>query len=235
MAEFMPHNAPLVTLTFLCTGLALSVAGVLFVWMLGAGKRVLATKVLLAGALTAGGYAGLLLGFSLTSEEKTLAAGELKYFCEMDCHAAYAVTSVRTAKMLGAGAAQATAEGVFHVVTVRTWFDERTIASQRPKGLPLRLNPRVVRVLDQDGRSYRTSLAGQKAIGSSGVPLGHPLEPGESYETALVFDLPADARGPRLLLADWDPVTMLLIGHENSFLHKKVYFGMESSLSAAQP
>jgi hypothetical protein len=89
-------------------------------------------------------------------------------------------------------------------------------------------------VVDEAGRQYATSLAGQKALVAHNVPLTHELRPGESYDSVLVFDLPADARNPRLLLADWDPVTMLLIGHENSFLHKKIYFQLESGTVANQ-
>lgn len=234
MAEFMPHNAGMAVLAFLGTMFLLGVTGLAFVWTLGAGKRALAVRVFAAGALIGGLYGGALLGFSLTSEEKTLAAGDLKYFCEIDCHTAYTITGVQTAKKLGEGAEQATAEGTFYVVTVRTWFDGETISSRRPEGRPLWPNPRVVRVVDDAGGTHATSLAGQKAILAHNVPLTHGLKPGESYETVLVFDLPDEARHPRLLLADWDPVTMLLIGHENSFLHKKIYFGLESPSMTGQ-
>lgn len=71
-----------------------------------------------------------------------------------------------------------------------------------------------------------------KALAAHNVALTHELRPGESCDSVLVFDLPADARNPRLLLADWYPVTMLLIGHESSFLHKKTYFQLESGTVA---
>ena len=60
------------------------------------------------------------------------------------------------------------------------------------------------------------------------VPLDQPLRPGESYEATLVFELPADAQNPRLWLTDPEIVNWVLIGHENSFFHKKVYFGLET-------
>ena len=141
---------------------------------------------------------------------------------------------MQAARTLGAGAAQATAEGTFYVVTVRTWFDGETVSDRRPEGMPLRPNWRVVRVVDDAGREYSTSLAGQKALLAQNVPLTQELRPGESYDSVLVFDLPADARNPRLLLADWDPVTRLLIGHENSFLHKRIYFRLQSEAVAGQ-
>jgi len=233
MAEFMPHHAPLVVLTFLFTGLLLGLAGLLFVWTLAAGKRPLAAKVFVAGAVVGGLYAGTLLGFSLASEEKTLSAGQFKYFCEIDCHAAYTVTSARTARTLGQGPAQATADGMFYVVTLRTWFDEDTISSRRPKDLPLWPHPRLVSVVDQRGRRFYTSLAGQKAVAVSSVPMTHALQPGESYEAVLVFDLPADAAAPRLLVADWSLLSQLMIGHENSPMHKKIYFRLDPTDSSA--
>jgi hypothetical protein len=51
-----------------------------------------------------------------------------------------------------------------------------------------------------------------------------PLRPGESYSTTLVFDLPADISNPTLLIREGEFVTHLVIGHENSFLHKKTWF-----------
>jgi hypothetical protein len=227
MEVFMPHQAGLVVLSFLGTALLLGVLGLAFLWTLAAGKRALALKVLATGAVVAGLYVGTLLGFSWSSEEQTLTAGQQKYFCEIDCHVAYSVADVTTTKTLGEGAVRTTAGGMFHVVTVRTWFDEDTISPRRAKDLPLRPSPRQVYAYDQQGRRYTTSLEGQKALVGSTVPLTHPLRPGESYTTQLVFDLPADAVHPRLLIGDAFPLSALLIGHENSPGHKKVYFAIE--------
>jgi hypothetical protein len=60
--------------------------------------------------------------------------------------------------------------------------------------------------------------------------LGAPLRPGESYFNNLVFDVPADVHNPRLLITDQDPVTRLLIGHESSPLHKKIWFDLGSPI-----
>jgi hypothetical protein len=51
--------------------------------------------------------------------------------------------------------------------------------------------------------------------------LVQPIRPGDAYETELIFDLPAGVREPRLLITELDPVTLVLIGHENSLFHKK--------------
>lgn len=225
---FVPENAPLVVLGFFATGLLLLAAAGGFAVFWATGRRALAGW-LLAGAVVLGwSYVTLLLGFALASEEKILAPGQWKYFCEIDCHLAYAVESVTTAQTLGAGERTATARGSFYLPTVKTWFDERTISARRPKDMPLRPDPRRVLVLvDDQGRSYPVSEEGQRALeeaGNAGAPLTQPLRPGESYTTTLVFDLPADARQPRLLLATVGLPTYFLIGHENSFFHKKTYF-----------
>jgi hypothetical protein len=39
----------------------------------------------------------------------------------------------------------------------------------------------------------------------------------------------SDARGLRLLITEDDPETRLMIGHENSLLHKRIYFDVDSS------
>jgi hypothetical protein len=184
-------------------------------------------KVSLAGmALASAAYAALLLAFSLASGEQVLARGEEKHFCEIDCHLAYSVAGVRRAKALGAGSSQATARGEFYVVTLKTRFDEMTISPRRGDS-PLHPNPRSASVYDAEGRVYEASEEGRRALaseGGTGMPLDTPLRPGESYTTELVFDLPSDARSPLLLLNESSPETRLIIGHENSPLHKKTEF-----------
>jgi hypothetical protein len=171
-------------------------------------------------------YFGLMLAFSLASGERVLARGEEKHFCEIDCHLAYSVADVRRAQTVGEGPQAATARGEFYVVTVRTRFDETTISPRRGDG-QLRPNPRRLTVYDEQGRAYPLSEEGQRALasaGGAGTPIDTPLRPGESYTTGLVFDLPADARSPVLLINESDPPTRFIIGHENSLLHGKTEF-----------
>lgn len=190
-------------------------------------RRYGRVKVSLAGmALVGGAYLCLLLGFSLASGGRVLARGEEKYFCEIDCHLAYSVAGVRRAKTLGAGGDRATARGEFHVVTLRTRFDETTISPVRDDR-PLRPNPRRATVYDSEGRAFEVSEEGRRALaseGGGGTPLDTPLRPAESYTTELVFDLPGDARDPVLLLNESRPQTRLVVGHENSPLHEKTVF-----------
>lgn len=55
-------------------------------------------------------------------------------------------------------------------------------------------------------------------------PLTTPLRPGDSYTTDIAFDLPAEAKPSTLLINEGEWVTHLVIGHENSLLHRKTRF-----------
>ena len=105
------------------------------------------------------GYGVLLLAFSLFSREHTLATGEEKYFCELDCHLAYSVQRVERVKTIG----NVTANGEFYVVTLRSRFDASTTAPCRPRDVPLTPDPLGFAVVDGQGRQVERSTAGQAA------------------------------------------------------------------------
>jgi len=227
---FVPENAPLVVLTLLATGLLLALLAGVFFYAVLRRRRAPAAWTFGLGAIVLLTYGGLLVGLSLASEERTLAAGEWKYFCEVDCHLAYRVESVSAAKTLGPADKPAAARGTFYIVAFKTWFDERTISSWRPLALALYPGPRAVALVDERGRVFGLAEEAQRALaeaGAAGTPLTRTLKPGESYTTTLVFDLPDDARAPRLLVTTVGAPTFFLLGHENSFFHKKVYFRLE--------
>lgn len=172
-----------------------------------------------------GGY-GLLLGFfSWASYDRTAKRGDEKFFCAMDCHIAYSVLNVERMKNIG----EATASGEFVVVTVRSHFDERTIAPWRGNGALVPDPPTLV-LVDGSGRDIPVSASGQKAWDGEHPPshsLVDPLRPGESYETTWVFDVPADAQSVRMF-AGWHGFpSYLLIGDEASPGHRKTYFGLQ--------
>lgn len=227
--EFMPQMAPLVVLLFLGACFGLAVTGLAFLYGLVRRKSWLTRYSLAVAVAGVGLYSTLLLAASLTSREKVLRPGEQKYFCEIDCHVAYSVMNVATTRVLGAPPQQATATGTFYVVKVRSWFDERTISSRRSRTAPLRPDLRRVVVVDEQGREYEpsdTGLAALEQARGKTTPLTQPLRPGESYTTDLVFDLPVGVQNPRLLITDASGISALLIGHENSFLHKKILFAL---------
>lgn len=233
MSAFMPHFAPIVVLLFLGTIFVLGIS--LLVLLYGAARRSAFFAKLGGGAAIAiaVGYFLLLAGVSLASSELTLPLDGRKYFCEIDCHLAYSLVGAQTAAALGPDLQQATAHGKFVILRVKTWFDEGTISAHRGNG-PLTPNRRKALLVDNTGRSYEPSPQGQFALARSGnnsTVMAEALRPGESYTTNLVFDVPKSARGLRLLLIEDDPETRFVIGHENSLLHKKIYFDVEKELT----
>ena len=223
---FVPEHPAFTVLAFIGTGLVLFLLSLGLLFALGTGRTTLARR-LVAAALTGGAaYLAALLFFSFTSREENLRKGDRKYFCEIDCHLAYSLEEASRTKVLGVPPQTAAARGSFLVVTVRTWFDPGTIASFRGNA-PLKPNPRDVFLVDESGRRYAVSPAGQKAMEESrgpSTPLTRVLRPGEAYTTTFVFDLPDWVRRPRLFLGDAPGVETLLIDHENSLFHRKVYF-----------
>jgi len=211
MASNINFPAPLAVVGFLgaCVGLFLAIAAVAIFWL--ARKRKFARYALRTIAAGAAVYFVLLFAFSAGSRASTLARGQEKYFCEIDCHLAYSVVGVATKPVGGTNDC---------VVTLTTRFDETTISPQRPKDGPLMPSPREVRVIDSGGRVY-------SPVASAGASLMTPLRPGESYTTQIEFRIPKDASGLRLLLntiPQWPD--RLVIGDENSWGHEKTYFAL---------
>ena len=218
--------APIGALALLATGFLLLTAGLTFGYSLVMKKSRLRKIALLTILLLAGGYTAILLIYSFASSEKVLARGVEKHFCEIDCHLAYSVTDVHDTKVLGEGPDQLAATGMFRVITVKTRFDETTIGRNRGDRL-LYPNSHLVSIKDDNGTQYFPSAIAQSVLEKSqtaGTPMTIPLRPSESYSTTLVFDLPADFRNPTLLIHEGEFVTHFVIGHENSFIHKKTRF-----------
>ena len=86
---------------------------------------------------------------------------------------------------------------------------------------------------DARGGVYRRHAAAEAFLAardSALPPLTRPLAAGEAFETTLVFDVPSDAPAPRLAVTEgiWAErlVELLLIGDEDSFLHKRTVFAL---------
>ena len=199
-----PPLAPLVALAFLGAGacVVLSIIGGAIAL---AARRFRLSRALLGASLAvAVVYGTLLLGVALLSRNRVLKAGERKYFCEIDCHLAYSLVS-------SAGAPEGLRE-----VTLRTWFDPSTIAAFRGNA-PLSPNPRVVYLADGSGHRY-------EPLADPATALSRSLAPGDSYDTTVRFSVPPAASRLRLFVGDASGLESLLIGHENSPLHGKIYF-----------
>ncbi|MGC0775336.1 MAG: hypothetical protein WB543_20555 [Candidatus Acidiferrum sp.] len=228
MAESTPHLAPFVVLAFLGAVFLTGVSILVLLYGVVRRSRRFA-GIGGAGALTiVGCYLLLLGGVSLASSEKVLPPGGWKYFCEIDCHIGYAVSGVRTAPAIGSDAQQVVAHGQFVIVRLKVWFNEHTISPTRGDG-PLTPNARQVVLVDAGGQKYTESFAGEAELAREDVEettLRRPLRPGQSFVKDLVFDVPKHTSGLRLLITEDDPETLLMIGHENSLLHKKIYLGL---------
>jgi hypothetical protein len=91
----MNFPAPVAVLGFLAAvaGVVLSILAALTLLFVGKARWALRVGALVGtGAVV---YIALLLGMSLASREVTLAPGQEKYFCEIDCHLAYSVVASR--------------------------------------------------------------------------------------------------------------------------------------------
>lgn len=218
--------APIGVLALLGTGFVFVLAALLLIQSLIVKQRRRVKIVLAAMTVIGGAYLAATLILSFASQEKVLARGAEKHFCEIDCHLAYSIVNARQAKTLGTAPNQSTAQGVFNVVTIKTRFDETTISSGRGNG-QLYPNSRRLTLIDERGNKYVPSQDGQRALEAmqgGGTPLTSPLRPGESYTTEIVFDLPADAKPATLLVNEREWITHFVIGHENSLLHKQTRF-----------
>ena len=234
--EFVPEHAPLAVTAFLGTVLLLGtlvfITGVAFF----ARRKWIGIVGVVLVFLVIGGYGLILTGVSLTSHEKTLAPGENKYFCEIDCHIAYSVVNFEETKAIGNEGQQVVATGRFVIVRLRTWFDPSTISPHRGDG-PLTPSPRRTLLIGNAGQQFLHAAEAEAFFGKlrgGSTPLTQALRPGESYVTDLVFDVPKEislyGRNIRLFVGDaFAMPDRLLIGHEESFLHPKIFLALAPS------
>lgn len=222
----MPENAQISALALLGAAGAFAVSFLAAGITAAAGQTKTAIGMASLAAAIAVTYGAVLLGLAVTSPDRVLAGGGRKYFCELDCHLATSVEGVETAKSVGPPSARLSTAGRFVLVRVRTWFDPSTIAPWRGNAA-LTPNPRTAWVVDASGRRYPLSAEATRAAAAAGLPsdgLQRALRPGESSETTLAFDLPADLAKPKLFVGDPPGVESLVLGHENSPFHGKVLF-----------
>jgi hypothetical protein len=211
--------APLAVLAFIGTALFTIVFLAMVIVARVRGRiplAILLSKILAGGV---GLYVVVLLIVSAISKDYVLGRGAEKHFCEIDCHIANSVVKVETPSKIPPGFYAETVPTQLFVVTLRTRFDETTIGPNRGNG-PITPNPRGFMVRDETGKWYSPEVF------FSGSELNQPLRPGESYETRILLNLPAEEKNPRLFLSNDPWPNTFLIGHENSPLHGKAYFDL---------
>jgi hypothetical protein len=195
-------------LFFLASFLGCAVAVLRIAYRLARGR--LATARRAAARLTAfvACYAAVLVAVSLAAPGRTLPLGERLCFDEW----CMAVAHVSRQSAIG----DAHAGGVFYVVTLEI--------SSRSRGRRQR-EINTYRLRDGGGRTFDVSPAGQAALRQAGLaaePASAFVDPGRSFESRLVFDVPRDAAGLGLVKASpgWLQPGRFIIGEPASFFHR---------------
>lgn len=177
-------------------------------YCIGRRRRAAATFGAWLGAVAIYGMA--LVGVSLASREQVLAPGVEKRFCALDCDLAYSVDEVYREN-----------HGVPNrdvlIVRVRVRNDAEQ-ARIRPSSF------RAWLVAAGDARFDPITLPRSEQLADLG--------PGESRSIPLRFEIPQRIQGLRLAVAEGGWPTRLVIGDENSFLHRKTVFQLHEPLQA---
>lgn len=153
-------------------------------------------------------YMLVLVGFSLAEPQREVPIGTTRCFDDwcLTVEQATRQTTIGTTK----------AAGTFVVVTIRV--------SSRAKRITQRENDLYIYLIDESGRRFEISPAGQQALvqtGLAGQPMTSFVGPGASFESRVAFDVPPNARHLGLVKAShgWFPVR-LIINEPGSWLHK---------------
>jgi hypothetical protein len=191
--------------TLFLLGSVLGVGGLLIgaAFLAITGARSRARFAALAAAAWCAAYALLLVVSGMASHEEVLRPGDTKYFCGffLDCHIGVAVDGTR--------------ETGHHVITLRFSSSARR-ATLSPYSVQ-------VEVIGSNGGHYAAWPDGRS-------DLERAIGPGESYTVDVSYDLPPGVRADRLLVSQGVGIDRILdglvIGNENSFLHKRTYLAI---------
>lgn len=216
-------GVPLLALTML----GLLAAGIAAVFATLRGRTRVAWSIVLVAAAWVAAYASLLVVTSIASRERTLAFGETKRFCGfyLDCHMGVAVERVDTMSRIGVPGDEVQAGGTFYVITLRVSSDARRV--------PLHLeHPRAV-IVDAEGFRHERSLDAEQQLARAQLAeLEQPVNAGDSFTRAIVVDVPAGARDPRLYVTMGGPLEraleLALIGDEDALLHARTLHALAS-------
>ncbi len=174
-------------------------------------------------------YVVMLLGFSLTSTEKVLAAGEAKEYCGfyLDCHLHASVTNVRTAKTLGS----VLANGRFYIVKIKVFSDAKN------PSINLHLIEPKARVVLANGDKIERDLAAESALPTANIKLDQDISNNQTIEKEIVFDVPATAANPKLLITEGygidKTIEHVLVGDEDSIFHAQTFFELREQNETA--
>jgi hypothetical protein len=153
-------------------------------------------------------YMLVLVGFSMAETQKEVAIGTLQCFDD------WCITVEQASRQDAIGTTRAS--GAFCIATVRV--------SSRAKGRPQRETDVRVSLIDDRGRRFDVSPAGQQALeqqGLAGNPLTSFVDAGGSFESRLAFDVPRDVGQLNLVKTSWGWFPFrLIISDSQSWLHR---------------
>lgn len=189
------------TLFFLLTILITlgMIAAIVVTWI--GHKQLPIRNILVCFSLWLSIYIISMLAISFLTPQTVLALRQERCFDEM----CFSATSVVITKTVSTISHPLTSHGIFYVVTVQL----RNASLRTPQKPD---NP-LFTLTDQQGHSY-ASL--QQA-----TLWNQQLQPGEIQPREMIFDVPNALTQPGLLIAEGGWPSMLIIGDDNSFFHKK--------------
>ena len=192
-------------------------------------KRWLLKFTLGAVAVWFAFYAVMLIGFSVTSQDKDLGLNQPKEYCGfyLDCHMHTMVTSVRTAPVIG----DQSANGMFYIVNVKVFSNARN------PNIAMRLVTPDAIVVDANGTGYSRNEQAESRLPSATVDLGGDVHSRDIIEKEIVFDLPKGVANPRLDIRDGygidHAIEAVLIDDEDSICHRRNYFKLQEQNETA--
>jgi len=195
-------------LLFLVSMLGVAVAAVRVIYLLIRTRWRAAGRAASWLLMFIAAYMLVLAGFSIAEPRQEVAIGTPQCFDD------WCITVEKASRQDDIGTTRAT--GTFCVATVRV--------SSRAKRRPQRETDVRVYLLDDRGRRFDVSSAGQRALeqqGLAGLPLTSFVDAGGAFEIRLAFDVPRDVRQLNLVKTSWSWFPFrLIIGDPQSWLHR---------------
>lgn len=201
-------------LVFIASFLLVVAALIRIGWLALRRRRQLALRNLLFLVAFVVAYLAVVVVASLVSPQRVLQIGDTRCFDDW----CISVEGAKTTSLL-AGKVQP-ARGRFLLVTLRVSSRARRVRQSEPHT--------TVYLVDAAGNRYEISEAAQLALeaaSGSQLPIGTMLDPGGSFSTVRVFDIPPDLSeiGLAVRQAVFGP-GIFIIGDDASLFHKPSIF-----------
>lgn len=172
-------------------------------------------------------YFANLFSYSYSSRTTYLPNNVPKKFCGfyIGCHLQASVSGVRTAKEIG----NVKAQGIFYIVKIKISNDSenKTLSMTAPEAT----------MIDEGPRLYsRIEKAEEQLPLGSKIPFNKEVQPNESFEKEIVFDLTEPAQDLDLSLTDTHGfnkfIELFLIGDEDSLFHEPTLFIIKNNTAS---